>query len=350
VALGLGLFAVVTSAAVHIPHMVVVDVSVSDVTAVASLIAGLLLTVMGVWLIARSLPNIWWRLGLVPAALLFLVVFLLPVMLAVGVINTARVPISGDTPADRGLAYRDVTFKTGDGLTISGWYIPSENGAALIAVHGAGKNRTKTLEHAELLARNGYGVLMIDLRGYGGSEGAINSMGWTGYKDIPAAVEFLEAQDDVHEGRVGGLGLSMGGEVLLQAAGEESGSGLAAVVSEGAGARTYKEVLEVPGTAKYIPLASLFVREAAIKVLTGVGVPPTNDKAIARFAPNPVMLISGDVGEEREWNRIMRDRNEGTVELFEAKGGHIDGLSTQPEEYEGRVIGFFDAALLASGQ
>jgi fermentation-respiration switch protein FrsA (DUF1100 family) len=344
-ALGLGLFAVVTAISVHLPHMVVVEVSVSDVTAVASLVAGVLLTVMGVWLIARSLPNVWWRLGLIPAGLVFVVVFLLPVMLAVGVTNTARVPISGDTPTDRGVTYREVTFETSDGVTIAGWYIPSENGAAVIAVHGAGKNRTKTLEHAAMLARNGYGALMIDLRGYGESEGSINSMGWTGYKDIPAAVEFLEAQDDVDEGRVGGLGLSMGGEVLLQAAGEDSGSGLAAVVSEGAGARTYKEVLEVPGAEKYIALSSLFVREAAIKLLTGVGVPPTNDKTIAQFAPNPVLLISGDVGEEREWNQIMRDRNEGTVELFEANGGHIDGLSTQPEEYEARVIAFFDEAL-----
>ena len=347
VALGLGLFAIVTAVSIHVPHMLVVEVSVSDVTAIVAAIAGLLLTVMGVWLIARNLPNVWWRLGLVPAGLVFVVVVLLPVMLAVGVTNTARVSISGDTPADKGLAYRDVTFETADGLTIAGWYIPSGNGAAVIAVHGAGKNRTKTLEHAAMLARNGYGVLMIDLRGYGASEGSINSMGWTGYKDIPAAVEFLEAQDDVDEGSVGGLGLSMGGEVLLQAAGEDSGSGLAAVVSEGAGARTYKEVLEVPGSEKYIALASLFVREATIKLLTGVGVPPTNDDTIARFAPNPVMLISGDVGEEREWNQIMRDRNEGTVELYEANGGHIDGLSTQPEEYEARVIAFFDRSLLS---
>jgi uncharacterized protein len=349
-ALGLGLFAVTTAVAIHIPHMLVVDVSASDITAIAALIAGIYLIGMGVWLAARSLPNIWWRIALVPAGLLFVVAFVLPVMLAVGVTNTARVPVSGDTPADRGLAYSDVTFETEDGLTIAGWYIPSENGAAIIAVHGAGKNRTKTLEHAAVLAKNGYGVLMIDLRGYGESEGSINSMGWTGYKDIPAAVEFLEAQNDVDAGRVAGLGLSMGGEVLLQAAGEESGSGLAAVISEGAGARTYKEVLEVPGSEKYIPLAPLFVRETAIKVLTGVGVPPTNDRTIARFAPNPVMLISGDVGEEREWNQIMRDRNEGTVELFEANGGHIDGLATQPEEYEARVIGFFDAALSAGGQ
>jgi hypothetical protein len=76
--------------------------------------------------------------------------------------------------------------------------------------------------------------------------------------------------------------------------------------------------------------------------------PPTNDETIARFAPKPVLLISGDAGEEREWNRIMRDRNEGTVELFEANGGHIDALSTQPEEYEKRVVGMFDEALLGN--
>jgi hypothetical protein len=138
----------------------------------------------------------------------------------------------------------------------------------------------------------------------------------------------------------------MGGEVLLQAAGVESGSGQAAVVSEGAGARTYKEVLELPGSSKFIATPSLFVRETAIQVLTGVGVPQRNDEAIARFAPNPVMLISGDLGEEREWNRIMRDRSLDSVDLFEAEGGHIDGLVTQPEEYESRVIGFFDRNLL----
>ena len=345
-ALTLGLYALVTGLAIHVPHAVSRGFSGSDFTVVPTVLAGLLLIGIGVWQLARALPNLWWRLGLVPAGLLFIILVFLPVLLAVGVTNTARVPISGDTPADRGFAYQTVTFETEDGLTIAGWYIPSQNGAAVIAVHGAGKNRTKTLEHAAMLARNGYGVLMVDLRGYGESEGSINSMGWNGYKDIPAAVEFLEAQDGVDAGRVGGLGLSMGGETLLQAAGEDSGSGLAAVVSEGAGARTYKEVLEMPGSSKFIATPSLFVRETAIQLLTGVAVPPTNDDTIARFAPNPVMLISGDLGEEREWNRMMRDRSLDSVDLFEAEGGHIDGLATQPEEYESRVIGFFDRNLL----
>jgi hypothetical protein len=31
--------------------------------------------------------------------------------------------------------------------------------------------------------------------------------------------------------------------------------------------------------------------------------------------------------------------------LWEAEGGHTDGISEQPQEYERRVVAFFDEAL-----
>ena len=312
------------------------------------IVAGVLLTGVGVWQLGRALPNAWWRAGIVPAGIVFLILIFLPVLLAVGVTNTARVPISGDTPADRGFAYENITYETADGLTIAGWYIPSENGAAVIAVHGAGKNRTKTLDHAVLLAEHGYGVLMVDLRGYGESEGNVNSMGWNGAKDIPGAVAFLEARPDVDDGRVGGLGLSMGGEVLLQAAG--AGAPLAAVVSEGAGARTYEEVFQMEGSAIVVAGPSLFVRETAIELLTGVDMPPSNKEMVAEYAPNPTMLIAGELKEERDWNGILQDASGGSAVLWEAEGGHIDSFATDPEEYETRVIGFLDDALLGDAR
>ena len=42
--------------------------------------------------------------------------------------------------------------------------------------------------------------------------------GWSGDRDLLAATAFLQRQTDVHHGRIGGLGLSVGGEMLLQAA------------------------------------------------------------------------------------------------------------------------------------
>ena len=60
--------------------------------------------------------------------------------------------LPAETPADRGLEYRDVEFPSTDGITLRGWYLPSENGAAIIAGHGIGGNRL--LEPAEMLSRH----------------------------------------------------------------------------------------------------------------------------------------------------------------------------------------------------
>ncbi len=69
--------------------------------------------------------------------------------------------------------------------------------------------------------------------------------GWNGDRDLLGAVTFLQRQPDVHPGRIGGLGLSVGREMLLQTAAETTGLG--AVVSEGAGTRSLRQHLPIPG-------------------------------------------------------------------------------------------------------
>ena len=92
-----------------------------------------------------------------------------------------------------------------------------------------------------MLAKNGYGVLLVDPRGYGDSQGDPNAYGWGSTKDIDAAVAWLRRRPDVQRRRIGGLGLSVGGEQMLEAAARNRG--LKAVVSEGAGIRSVREAL-----------------------------------------------------------------------------------------------------------
>ena len=78
--------------------------------------------------------------------------------------HTARAVV----PADRlGVAHEDVRFTTSDGLELEGWYVPSRNGAAVIAFPG----RNGPQQQARMLARHGYGVLLFDRRGEGRSDG-----------------------------------------------------------------------------------------------------------------------------------------------------------------------------------
>ena len=137
--------------------------------------------------------------------------------------------------------YEDVTFTTSDGLRLKGWYIPSRNGAAVISFPGRAARRSAR----ELLARHGYGVLLFDRRGEGESEGDPNLFGWQGERDIHAAVAFLQGRPDVDPERIGGIGLSVGGEMMIEAAAESTA--LKAIVSEGASGRSVRDVVANPG-------------------------------------------------------------------------------------------------------
>src|SRR5262245_38646521 len=96
-----------------------------------------------------------------------------PIGLAYAYSHPKRYPVCCFTPVDLGLTYEAVIFPASDGVKLSGWYVPSKNRAAVIAVHANDGNRTGVIYHANVLAQRGYGVLLFDVRGFGESEGSI---------------------------------------------------------------------------------------------------------------------------------------------------------------------------------
>ena len=306
-------------------------------TALAAALAGLVLVARGGWRLWSSRrPGVPRRLGKVVLALLGLFFVLMPVGMAVIATNRDR---GAPAPADLGRPYEAVSFRTQDGLTLRGWYVPSRNGAAVIAFPG----RTGPVDHARLLARNGYGVLLLDRRGEGESEGDFNAFGWDGAKDLHAAIAFLQTRRDVREGRIGGLGLSVGGELLLQVAGETPA--LRAVVSEGAGVRSLREHLQDPTAGRVQRWFSNWVAmHAALMVLSDAPVPPDLADLAARIE-QPVLLIRGGEGNPDEVLNEVYARAPGATLWTLPEAGHTAALTARPREYEQRVIEFFDEAL-----
>ena len=89
-----------------------------------------------------------------------------------------------ETPADYGLPYEDVTVTTGDGLDLVGWYIPSQNGAVIMAQHGFQNDREEMLPHAQMLIHHGYGVLITSFRAHDLSEGELITWGRDEMQDL----------------------------------------------------------------------------------------------------------------------------------------------------------------------
>jgi fermentation-respiration switch protein FrsA (DUF1100 family) len=246
-----------------------------------------------------------------------------------------------------GAAYENVSFETSDGLTLKGWNVPSKNGAAVISFPG----RKGPQRPARMLARHGYGVLVFDRRGEGTSEGEPNGFGWDGDEDVKAAVRYLQQRPDVHGGRIGGIGLSVGGEMMLEAAAEDNG--LRAVVSEGAGARAYSdeidemEIERIGGTEKLLNAAGIAMRNGALAVFTNETPPANLGDLVARIAPRPVMLIAAPNSKNGEKlnRRYYAAAHEPKTLLEIPESKHTGGVDARPREYERRVVGFFDDAL-----
>jgi dienelactone hydrolase len=317
-----------------------------DYTGLLSLLAGLLLLgVAGVtlWRSRRTDDRLWWRygrrLGFVVATAVAAVVVLIPFSIGYVVTHAARAEVP---TADLGAAFEDVEFTTSDGLELKGWYIPSKNGAAVISFPG----RSGTQNEARMLARHGYGVLLFDRRGEGESEGDPNAFGWQGERDVHAAVAFLQGRPDVDAERIGGIGLSVAGEMMIEAAAESPA--LKAIVSEGASGRSVRDILANPGSTWQEVLGNA-VATAATALFTN-NLPPADLRSLVpRIAPGSVFFVYGGRGQpvEEPANRAFYADAREPKAIWEVPGaGHVGGLDAQPEEYERRVIAFFDDALL----
>lgn len=318
-----------------------------DYTGLVSLAAGLLLIAAAVSLLWRARTkqgSLAWRsirrvLVAVAAAVAgFLIV--IPFFEAQLLTHVARGPV----PTPRlGAPYENVSFTTSDGLRLRGWYVPSKNGAAVISFPG----RRGTQKAARMLARHGYGVLLFDRRGEGESDGDPNAWGWSGYRDVDAAVRYLQTRRDVEGGRIGGIGLSVGGEMMLEAASKSRG--LKAVVSEGAGERSINEFLDMTVGNRWLALpqyASLTVGAALFSNKTP---PPSLTDIVDDIAPTPVLFIYGEHGQdgERNLNPTYYKAAREPKAIWEVPGsGHVGGIDSRPKQYEQHVVAFFADALL----
>lgn len=122
------------------------------------------------------------------------------------------------TPADGGMAYRDLEFRSGDGERLHGWWVERRAPGLghVLLCHGNAGNVGDRVLHAAVLTEVGFDVLLFDYRGYGRSSGAPGERGT--YSDARAALSCLLNERDVDAGRVIYLGESLGGAVALELA------------------------------------------------------------------------------------------------------------------------------------
>jgi pimeloyl-ACP methyl ester carboxylesterase len=123
----------------------------------------------------------------------------------------------------------DATLTTEDGLDLRALYLPPSADAdgcrptVLVAPGNAG-NRLGRVPLAQALRDAGFGVLLLDYRGYGGNPGAPTEEGLAA--DARAAYAFLTGSAGLRPGELIYLGESLGAAVLTRLATEHPPAGL----------------------------------------------------------------------------------------------------------------------------
>ena len=344
-ALLLGIAGTAAGAGAASGHLAKAGLDAAALAAAIVLVTGLVLLGWGAAALVRAIPG-WWRLLAVPAALVLLWFALVPLTIAVYATNLPPGPLGSATPATYGLTYHDVAFRTADGMRLSAWYIPPRNGAALVVLPGSGSTRTAVLGQAAVLARHGYGALLVDTRGHGLSGGHTMDFGWWGDRDLAAAVSFLDRQPGVHAGKIAVLGESMGGEQALAAAGADPR--IHAVVAEGATGQQLADHGWLPhGIDGALTRGMEWVQYTAAGLISGAPRPMSIPDAIRAAAPRPVLIIAGAArADEPIAARWFQAASPATVQVWVVPhAGHTQGLATAPGTWEARVISFLHAAL-----
>jgi len=326
-------------------HLAKTGLDAVVVLAAVVLVTGVFLLAWGAVALVRTMPG-WWRLLAIPAALVLLWFVLYPVTIAVIATNRPPGPPGTATPAEYGLTYHNVAFRTADGIRLSAWYIPARDGAAVVVLPGSGSTRAAVLPQAAVLARHGYGALLVDGRGHGRSGGHAMDFGWWGDRDTAAAVSFLARQPSVHAGKIAVLGESMGGEQALAAMG--TNPRIRAVVAEGVTGQQLADKGWLPqGVDGVLQRGMEWVQYTTAGLLSGAPRPMSIPGAIRAAEPRPVLIIAGTINpDEPVAARWFQAASPATVRVTVVPhAGHTQGLATAPRTWETHMVSFLNAAL-----
>ena len=239
--------------------------------------------------------------------------------------------------------FRDVTFPANNGLTLFGRFIAGRNHATIILTHGLGSSSLDLVLLGRLLVRAGFGVLLLDLRAHGNSQGDTSTFGLRESDDVVSAVNYLLTRIDVHGDKIGAYGFSLGAQAVLRGALKTNkihalaleGLGPAVLSDHGGMPRSVMSWVNYPFNWLYYPIYHFMAGGRAEGVLQVIG----------KLAPHPLFLIAN--GEKDiTFNRLFYQAANDPKQIWELPGSqHGSALAQDPDEYMKRIISFFNTSL-----
>ncbi len=241
---------------------------------------------------------------------------------------------------------QDVYIKSVDKLDLHASYIPSdeESHNYVILIHGIWDNHESNGIFAKHYLEKGINCLLVDLRGFGKSEGNYIGYGLDDRLDIIEWIHFLIKKDK--DARIFLHGMSMGAATTLMTTGENLPENVKGAIADS----SYSTLREQFASAyklfkgSFIPIPiALLISRVIIYIRAGYDINLVSPiKAVAR-SKTPTLFIHGDDDtfiDPHMCSRLYEAASCKKQYLMILGSGHIEGVVKDPVNYWAKVDSF----------
>ena len=242
-----------------------------------------------------------------------------------------------------------------EGLKLAGWFVAGEADApVIILTHGLNgcKCSPRILTVAGMLHRNGFNVLMYDMREHGESdvEDGRAAIGNEEYQDLLGAWDWLVNDKHFDPHRIGVFGESLGAGTTLIAFGQEPRLAAAFVDSP------YSDLPQIIGEELARNNYPAFLAPGGIfmaRLVAGDNLTAFSPKdAIKNEAGRPIYIVHGtgdtriNVRHTRQLAELASEIGANVTVWIPENVGHVETEFAFPDEYERRLVTFFLESLI----
>ena len=240
-----------------------------------------------------------------------------------------------------------------DGLKlIASHFSPKEKSDKwVVVVHGYGRSQNSVLDIANQYLKNGYHVLVPDLRASGESEGSYLSMGY--FESDDAKLWIDQIVQSAPKAEIVLHGVSMGAATVIQTSAKPLPDNVKAVVEDCGYTNAYtmfslqlKKLYGLPA----FPIMD-FVN-VLCKIKAGYYLSDANPLAVIDKNRIPMLFIHGGKDELAPFAMMLQLYEAATCEkekLEIAEAGHADARNVDPVAYYKKVFSFIDRYIDKNG-